>query len=235
VSTSPLLVLWDIDHTLIETRGVGGEVFRAAFAEVTGFALAQVPNPTGLTELEIFTRALAARGVTGRDGLFEEFAEAQVRGYRERADDLAGRGRPLPGAREILERVAGLSQPGLVQSVLSGNTVAAGRAKLEAFGLDGYIDWDVAAGGDDAAYRPDLVPVAWRRGQAKHGWWYMPSETVLIGDTRADIATAHANRCRVVAVATGNTSFSDLSYEWADVVLHDLSDTDAVLEALLST
>lgn len=29
------LVLWDIDHTLIETRGVGGEVYAEAFHKVT--------------------------------------------------------------------------------------------------------------------------------------------------------------------------------------------------------
>jgi hypothetical protein len=28
--TSGLLVLWDVDHTLIETRGVGSELYRAA-------------------------------------------------------------------------------------------------------------------------------------------------------------------------------------------------------------
>ena len=32
------LVLWDIDHTLIETRGVGGQVYAEAFAKVTGHA-----------------------------------------------------------------------------------------------------------------------------------------------------------------------------------------------------
>ena len=27
-----ILVLWDIDHTLIETRGVGGQIYAEAFA-----------------------------------------------------------------------------------------------------------------------------------------------------------------------------------------------------------
>lgn len=30
------LVLWDIDHTLIATRGVGREIFGDAFEQVTG-------------------------------------------------------------------------------------------------------------------------------------------------------------------------------------------------------
>ena len=36
------LVLWDIDHTLIETRGVGGQVYAEAFAKVTGRYLAHL-------------------------------------------------------------------------------------------------------------------------------------------------------------------------------------------------
>ena len=34
-----ILVLWDIDHTLIETRGVGGEIYADAFRAVTGHPL----------------------------------------------------------------------------------------------------------------------------------------------------------------------------------------------------
>jgi hypothetical protein len=30
------LVLWDINHALIETHGVGGEIYVAAFQAVTG-------------------------------------------------------------------------------------------------------------------------------------------------------------------------------------------------------
>ena len=34
--TTNKLILWDIDHTLIETGGVGSEVFRDAFEQVSG-------------------------------------------------------------------------------------------------------------------------------------------------------------------------------------------------------
>jgi hypothetical protein len=34
--TTPLLVQWDIEQTLIETRGVGGQVYAEAFTKVTG-------------------------------------------------------------------------------------------------------------------------------------------------------------------------------------------------------
>ena len=64
-----VLVWWDIDHTLIETRGVGGEVYAEAFARVTGRPLAAMPRLAGRTEPVIFREALKANGAEDREGL----------------------------------------------------------------------------------------------------------------------------------------------------------------------
>ena len=58
------LVLWDIDHTLIETRGVGGQVYAEAFAKVTGRALEKMPELAGRTEPVIFREATQGYGET---------------------------------------------------------------------------------------------------------------------------------------------------------------------------
>ena len=57
-ATRPRLVLWDIDHTLIETRGVGGKLARAAFAEITGRTVEQMADATGKTEPVILAETL---------------------------------------------------------------------------------------------------------------------------------------------------------------------------------
>lgn len=44
------LVLWDVDHTLIETRSLGSELARAAFAEITGQRFDDLAEATGKTE-----------------------------------------------------------------------------------------------------------------------------------------------------------------------------------------
>ena len=226
------LVLWDIDHTLIETGGVGSEVFRSAFEKITGESLGDMPDPTGLTERLIFEKACESSGVEKAAGLFEDFAAAQAAEYRRRRWDLSQRGRVLPGVTDILLELE--HRDDVVSTVLSGNPRAAGAAKLEVFGLDRYLDLEVSAGGDDDADRPALVPVVWRRVRAKYRLSFVPHTTVVVGDSPADIATAHANRCRAVAVATGKTSTLDLIRERPDVVLPDLTDTDAVLADLLA-
>ena len=42
---SPILVLWDIDHTLIENHGVNKETYALAFTLLTGRAGADVVLP----------------------------------------------------------------------------------------------------------------------------------------------------------------------------------------------
>jgi phosphoglycolate phosphatase-like HAD superfamily hydrolase len=75
------LVLWDIDHTLIETRGVGGEVHAEAFAKVTGHPLAEMPELAGRTEPVIFREALKVNGLEPDEDLYEEFAAEQAAGH----------------------------------------------------------------------------------------------------------------------------------------------------------
>lgn len=229
---SGLLVLWDVDHTLLETRGVGSVVFREAFEAATGVGLEVMPDPTGLTEPAIFDAACRMAGVTVSLEVRSVFYDEQVQAYLRHAAELRERGRVLPGVREVLESLAG--RGGVLQSVLSGNTRAASRAKLGVFGLDGYVDWDVAAGGDDHQVRPSLVPFVWDRVREKYGTYVGPVYTVLVGDTPADVKTGNANGCRVVGVATGRTDVDGLRRAGADPVLTDLSDTAAVLEALLT-
>lgn len=52
------LILEEIDHTLIETGGVDGEVFKDAFEQVTDHQIDRLADVTGRTEQVIFQEAL---------------------------------------------------------------------------------------------------------------------------------------------------------------------------------
>src|SRR5690242_3931340 len=116
----PRLVLWDIDHTLIESGDVGLHVYAEAFAEVTGHPLGAMPQLPGRTEPVIFREALRSNGVRDHAGLYRQFAAAQARGYESHLDDLRRHGRALPGAADALRALA--DHAGVRQSVLTGNT-----------------------------------------------------------------------------------------------------------------
>src|SRR5258705_3385076 len=57
------LILWDVDHTLIETRGVGGELYANAFQTATGVELVAKADVTGQTEPSILTATLRLYGI----------------------------------------------------------------------------------------------------------------------------------------------------------------------------
>jgi phosphoglycolate phosphatase-like HAD superfamily hydrolase len=231
--SSPLLVLWDIDHTLIETRGVGSLVYAEAFAKVTGHALRQMPELAGRTEPVIFREALKVNGVDDGEDLYERFAAEQARGYMEHLDDLRTRGRALPGAAEALQSLA--QREDVVQSVLTGNTRASAEIKLRAFALDGRLDFEIGAYGTDDDTRANLVAIARQRAEKAHGRDYEAGRTILIGDTPNDVIAARDSGARIIAVATGKDSAADLSAAGAKTVLPDLTDTTAVLAAIFGS
>jgi phosphoglycolate phosphatase-like HAD superfamily hydrolase len=56
---------------------------------------------------------------------------------------------------------------------------------------------------------------------------------VVIGDTPHDIDCAHAHGCRALAVATGGSSADELRSHHADLVVDDLSDSQALARWIL--
>ncbi|GAA2016265.1 hypothetical protein GCM10009799_50560 [Nocardiopsis rhodophaea] len=91
----------------------------------------------------------------------------------------------------------------------------------------------LGAYGDDHMDRPELVSIARRRVYERIGVQFTPATTVLVGDNANDIRAAQEGGARIVAVATGDTDAATLRSLGADTVLDDLSDTEAVLDALL--
>jgi phosphoglycolate phosphatase len=225
-----ILVLWDIDHTLIETRGVGGEIYAEAFRAVTGHPLNQMPELSGRTEPVIFRDALKINGTAGTGDLYERFAAEQARGYASRADELRRRGRALPGAEDALRALAERDE--VIQSVLTGNTRAAAEIKLHTFGLDRYLDFDSGAYGTDDDTRANLVKIARQRAEAAHGGRFDAASTVLIGDTPNDVAAARDGGARILAIASGSNTTAELADAGADRVFADLTQTGELLNAI---
>jgi len=217
------LVLWDIDHTLIETKGVGKRLYVAAFEAVTGRTMEHAIEPTGRTETAIFAETLERRSIEASDELQRRYAAELARQYEQHADELRTRGRALPGAEAALAELA--QQPNVIQTVLTGNLRAVAHTKLRVFGLDGFIDWEAGAYGEDVSERAKLVPVAQQRAGEKYGASFERDNTVIIGDTVQDVQAAHEGGAAIIAVASGRDSVEDLGQAGADVVLADLTDT----------
>jgi len=229
--TSPtpgMLVLWDVDHTLIETRGVGGELYRAAFEKTTGRPMMHKAEITGRTERAILTETLRLHGLASSEEYQSRYAEALAQQYEEHTELLRRRGRALPGAKEALAAVGEL--PGVVQTLLSGNLRAVAVTKLRVFDLDQYVDFEVGAYGDDEEDRSKLVTVAQARAEEKYGMVFERTNTVILGDSLSDVETGRKGGARVIGVASGRSSTEELREAGAEVVLDDLREVGRVVE-----
>lgn len=225
-----LLVLWDIDHTLIQSRGMGREMYVRAFESAFGRGFDRLADVSGRTELDIIAETLELHGIEATESATAALAAALAHAYENGKDELAERGRVLPGAREALGAFA--VNPVVHQSVLTGNLKAVARIKLEAFGLEPFLDLDSGAYGDDHADRAQLVTIARTRASERTNSDFTNDHTLLIGDTPKDVAAALTAGVGVIAVASGRSSADELRQAGADRVLEDLADLNALTSSL---
>jgi phosphoglycolate phosphatase len=220
-----LLVLWDVDYTLVAADGLGTRLYEVVFREMFGRELTAVASKAGRTDRAIIADTLALAGMPV--SAVGPFLAALTRAAEDGA--VPGEVRPLPGAAAA---IAALAATGARQSVLTGNVKPMAELKLERAGLRDHLDLDAGAYGDVHEVRAELVTAARATAGRIYGMSFDGPATVLIGDTPLDVAAALASGARVVAVATGSYSAAELAAAGAHVVLPDLIDTGRVLTAV---
>ncbi|MEA2333104.1 MAG: hypothetical protein QOH58_3242 [Thermoleophilaceae bacterium] len=220
-----LLVLWDIDGTLVRSAGHGRFAFEQAFMTVVGREPEWV-DYAGRTDRQIALSMLAGDHEHLPRVLEELAGELELRKEALRVDGYA-----YEGVAELLEALDGRDD--VVQSLLTGNIQSNAVIKVSAFGLERWLDFEVGAyGSDPHEERSDLVAVARERATAKYG---EPTGVVLVGDTPLDVRAAHEAGARAVAVAIGFADPEELRASGPDAYLEDFTDTAAAVAAITST
>lgn len=224
------LLLWDIDGTLVHTRGAGSAAFDLALADVLGEVPEGRVRMSGKTDPLIVHEQLALLGREPEPQLVEAVLARLVHRIADVAPTIAEQGTACPGVTDVLAALA--RRDDVAQGVLTGNLRPNAVVKLAAFGLDRYVDFDLGAYGSDHLDRNLLVPLARERAEARLGGPVAPEDTWIIGDTPLDLACARAGGVRCLLVATGTYGIDDLAALEPDALLADLTDTDAVVELL---
>lgn len=230
----PLLALFDIDGTLVNTGGAGRRAMARAFLATLGVegVMDDVPL-AGRTDEAIIGDVLARSGAAAWAGngwrrAFEQHYFSAL------LDELAtgpGDGRAvLPGVRPLLDALEAAGDVKL--ALLTGNFRASAEIKLAHFDLWRRFAW--GAFGGETVSRNDLLPIALQHA-AEHGLPPLaPERVVIIGDTTHDVACARAGGVRCLAVATGGEAPDALRDAGADLVVDDLSDTVSIARWLLA-
>jgi phosphoglycolate phosphatase len=228
------LVLFDIDGTILLTAGAGRRALVAALAPEMGESHPAFERIRfdGKTDPQIVAELLAAAGrpEPRESPRVLALCERYVGLLALELDRATTRTTLMPGVPPLLDRLE--AERGVVLGLLTGNLAQGAALKLRSGGIDPGR-FRVAAYGSDAAHRPDLPPIAARRAAVLFGRVPHGAEVVIIGDTPADIACGSCIDARALAVATGAYSVPDLAACGPHAVFEDLSDTDAVLEAIL--
>ena len=175
----------------------------------------------GRTDPWIVRRILRKFGLPETQENFDRYLDGYISALPEHM--RAAGARVLPGVEFLLDAAA--SRPGVAQGLLTGNIRKGAQTKLAFHGLWHHFPFGAFA--DDSEIRNELGPHALRRAREHCGLVFDLERVWVIGDTPHDIACARAVGVRVLAVATGGSTASDLSAHRPDALMESMEDGEA--------
>lgn len=227
-----MLILYDIDMTLLRTDHIGIELLRSAGESVfkPGFDVSRVEFG-GCLDQDIIRRMLINNELDPTPESILQMRRAYHQGL-EAHNANPGWSVPLPGAHDLVNATLTMDTSPTI-GLLTGNFPETGRIKLSAAGFDPDL-FTICAWGDDSPHelpaRAHLPPVALERAREAGLQINNPREILIVGDTIHDVSCALDNDMSVLAVATGHHSRQQLEEAGAHHVVDDLTDTQGILE-----
>lgn len=227
---SSLLVLFDIDGTLLSAGPAARESVLAALEAIYGWSgNGSSHDFSGKTDPQI-VRELVEE-VVGRERCEANLGRALDRYLEELSLRLSPElVVPKPGVPQLLARLA--AEPRVTLGLLTGNLERGARMKLEPPGFNPYFSF--GAFGSDCEDRYLLPALAVERARARCGRVFSSKAIVIVGDSVHDVACGRQLNVRSVAVATGPTSRDRLAAQAPDALLSSFADVEAGLEAILA-
>ncbi len=207
-------ILFDIDGTLLRTRGAGFSAIDRTFFEMFGIVNQTKVPAAGRTDYAILGDLFEANDVD-----FDEHYESFSQHYHVRLESTLQQiqGDLLPGVSELLQQ---LQSERFQLGIITGNAQAAAWLKLKRFGLDSYFHF--GGFGDNS---PDRNVVAAQAVAAASEALEddFQIQNWVIGDTPADVVCANSVGAKSVAVLTGGFNHVDFDGCNVNEIVDDLT------------
>jgi phosphoglycolate phosphatase len=220
-----VLVLFDIDGTLITSGGTGRRAIASALADFCGREIDMTKIALGGRTDPAIVRDILRQCEYDEDEM-DELIPACLEVY---ASELERSIRPehvtlLPGVQKMLDEMHGHDQYAL--GLITGNMQKTAYMKLGAGRIGSYFP--CGGFGSDSENRNDLPLVARDRAVGHYGRMFAPEKTVVIGDTVHDITCSRHFGSATIAVSTGMGSHEHLAELDPDLLVTSLDQTDEV-------
>ena len=212
-----MLVLFDIDGTMLSSEGVGVRSIEETCEIMFGkpISLDGIPIGGRLDPL-IWFDVCSKYDIERPSDLHEEFRERYTKVLTKNIESIEVKA--FRGVKALIENL--LSMNGVSLGIVTGNYEETGRIKLEAAGFDPSL-FTSNAWGTDGLIRNELPPHAIKQSGEK--------DVVLLGDTIHDVESGKLSGCRVIAVCTGSHERGTLATSEPDLLLEDLGETEAII------
>lgn len=229
------LLLFDIDGTLMITKGAGSRCLQRAGEIVFGAGFTWGDITVGTLDPQIFEQLAAHNSICNAGDYLERFRDTYLSELEAELKRIPEDITLMPGVLKLLEALYPRTHRDgdITLGILTGNFEAAATLKLQAAGLDLKM-FPVAAYAEDGESRNDLPRVAIARAEAIHRESIPPERVYIIGDTPRDIECARANGCVPISVATGRFTVPQLRAAGGDLVMESLADHARIFALLES-
>ena len=223
------LILFDIDGTLLRTRGVGTRALNLAISEVLGVedGMSGI-RPDGKTDPQIIREALKRN--CGRQKAENGQIDAVLYRYPHHFRREIKRNSGLVVFLGAYRLAAELSRRRRFHvGVATGNIEECANLKLRWAGLESLFSF--GGYGSDAEDRTQLIRTAIERGSRTTS---SPGggSAVVIGDTPADILHGRQAGAMTLAVSTGRYSLAELRRCQPDLAVESLEPAPPLMEFL---
>ncbi|HEY5303289.1 MAG TPA: HAD family hydrolase [Acidimicrobiales bacterium] len=218
-TAKPVVVLFDVDETLVHTGGSGTRSWMSAFDTLYGVP-ADIGEHSSAGETDPQVARATFNAVLGREPSDDELSRLYAQ-YLMHLDEDIGNSegyQVLPGAEGILNR---LREAGVILGLVSGAMEGAARTKLVPANLNRFFVY--GAYGSDSPDRTELTGFAIEKATRLHDQ-LTPSQVYVVGDTPHDMKATNASGAVSVGVASGPYSVAELKAAGGAHVLRSLED-----------
>jgi phosphoglycolate phosphatase len=200
-------LIWDIDGTLLNTRGLGATPFCEAFTDHTGKpAVIDKKKLSGFTDFEIALSLMRDAGIKEDINL----AENILNSFSVKLEGILANNPPelLGDVQNTLEFTEASSD--FVNSIGTGNFRAGAIVKLKSAGIYKYFK--------DSKFHV-ATSALWDRDAIINSAASPSYLNLVIGDSPRDISSARFSNLPVLAVASGQHSVEELTNLKPDFIL----------------